>query len=588
MKLLSSLTNRIFLATAALAVLCIGSAVYVISARVTRDAERDLERGLAEAATLVEGHRNTLSETFTLAARLTADLPKLKAAVATNDPPTVSPLAADYRARVRSDLFVVTDREGAVLAAVANEGADRDPAAVREARAGREAVSFRPHPRGVMQVVTVPISIDQPTPEILGTLSLGFVMDDELARRLGRVTESEIAFALDGRILAATLPEPVRPALAPLLRSRGMSEVTLQGDDYVALSRSLSAEAEKAATGPMALVLRSKTQRLRLLRGIHGVLAATALMAVLMATLLSYAVARTVTRPLAMITATMREMATTGDLTRKIELSPGHWEDEDARLLATTFNTLTDSIARFQRDAAQRDRLSALGRLSTVVAHEIRNPLMIIKASLRVLREGNAPLAECREAAADIDDEVARLNRVVNEVLDLARPIPVERAPTDLNAVCAGAAQAAMSAGSEPRIVLRLDPALPPVTTDAERFRTALVNILANARQAVADRGPGAPPVELRTSLESGRVAVDIQDRGMGIEPRDLPHVFDPYFTTRRTGTGLGLAISKNIVEALGGSISVTSRPGEGTVVHIDLPGPAGETPAAPAAAASF
>jgi signal transduction histidine kinase len=586
-KLLSSLTNRIFLATAALAVLCIGSAVYVISARVTRDAERDLERGLAEAATLVEGYRNTLSETFTLAARLTADLPKLKAAADTNDPVTVLPLAADYRARVRSDLFVVTGRDGAVLAAVASEGGDTDPQPVREALAGREAVSFHPHSRGVMQVVTVPISIEQPSPEILGTLSLGFVLDEELARRLGRVTETEIAFALDGRILAATLPPAGWPALPPLLGVAGVSEVTLQGDDYVAQSRSLSAG---VATGsaPVALVLRSRTERLRLLRGINAALAATALLAILIAILLSYAVARTVTRPLATITATMREIATTGDLTRKIELSPGHWEDEDARLLATTFNTLTDSIARFQRDAAQRDRLSALGRLSTVVAHEIRNPLMIIKGSLRVLREGNAPPAECREAAADIDAEVARLNRVVNEVLDLARPISVERAPTDLNAVCTGAAAAAMSAEREPAIVLHLDPALPAVTTDGERFRIALVNILTNARQAVAERGAGAAPVELSTSREGDRIAVVIHDRGTGIDARDLPHVFDPYFTTRRAGTGLGLAISKNIVEALGGAITVKSGPGEGTTVHIDLPGPSGEATPAPVPAAAL
>ena len=585
MKLLSSLTNRIFLATAALAVLCIGSAIYVISARVTRDAERELERGLVEAATLVEGQRGTLSETFTLAARLTADLPKLKAAAATNDPPTVSPLAADYRARVRSDLFVVTDREGNVLAAVANEGGATDPAAVREALAGREAVSFRPHSRGVMQVVTVPISIDQPTPEILGTLSLGFVMDNELASRLGRVTETEIAFALDGRILAATVPAAGWPALQPLLGGAEVSEVTLQDEDYLALSRSLFAG---TATGsvPVALVLRSRTERLRLLRGIHAALAATALLAILFAIVLSYGVARTVTRPLAMITATMREIATTGDLTRKIELSPGHWEDEDARLLATTFNTLTDSIARFQRDAAQRDRLSALGRLSTVVAHEIRNPLMIIKGSLRVLREGSA-VAESREAVADIDAEVGRLNRVVNEVLDLARPISVERAPTDLNAVCAGAAAAAMSAGRDPAIVLHLDPALPAIATDGERFRTVLVNILTNAQQAVAERGEAMSPVELSTSREGDHVTVVIQDRGTGIPPRDLPHVFDPYFTTRRAGTGLGLAISKNIVEALGGAISVTSGPGEGTTVHIDLPGPGSEA-AVPAPAGAL
>src|SRR6185503_12853641 len=100
-----------------------------------------------------------------------------------------------------------------------------------------------------------------------------------------------------------------------------------------------------------------------------------------------------------------------------------HWEDEDARLLATTFNVMTDSIARFQRDAAQRERLSSLGRLSTVVAHEIRNPLMIIKTSLRSLRREDATPEQIRAAARDIDEEITRLNRIVSEVLDFARPI---------------------------------------------------------------------------------------------------------------------------------------------------------------------
>jgi signal transduction histidine kinase len=145
-----------------------------------------------------------------------------------------------------------------------------------------------------------------------------------------------------------------------------------------------------------------------------------------------------------------------------------------------------------------------------------------------------------------------------------------------------------MSAGKDPAIVLHLDPTLPAIATDAERFRTALVNILTNARQAVAERGDAMAPVELSTSREGDHIAVIIQDRGTGILPLDLPHVFDPYFTTRRAGTGLGLAISKNIVEALGGAITVTSGPGVGTTVHIDLPGPSVEAAAVSAPAVAL
>ena len=126
--------------------------------------------------------------------------------------------------------------------------------------------------------------------------------------------------------------------------------------------------------------------------------------------------------------------------------------------VASTYNTLTESVAAAQRDAAQRERLSALGRLSTVIAHEIRNPLMIIKGALRQLSRPGAAPADTREAAADIDEEVDRLNRVVNEVLDFARPIRFDCAPAALNDVCRSAREAVVAAGAVPDIALELDP----------------------------------------------------------------------------------------------------------------------------------
>jgi signal transduction histidine kinase len=266
-------------------------------------------------------------------------------------------------------------------------------------------------------------------------------------------------------------------------------------------------------------------------------------------------------------------MAATGDLTRKIRLPTG-WYDEDARLLTQTFNTLIDSIARFQREATLRDRLTALGRLSTVIAHEVRNPLMIIKASLRTLRAERATAEDVRDAATDIDDEVVRLNRTVEDVLDFARPVRLELGPADLNALCQEAVAATMTGDSAPPCRVELDPRVPPLVTDAERLRTTLVNILSNAREAV--RGPdGAAPAEvaLRTAaLPGSGVAVTVSDRGSGIAPQDLPHIFEPYFTTKRTGTGLGLAIAKNIVDSLGGTLHARSQPGLGTEIRLELP----------------
>jgi signal transduction histidine kinase len=346
--------------------------------------------------------------------------------------------------------------------------------------------------------------------------------------------------------------------------------ISVGGNEYVALKRPLAPTSASASV----LLLRSRTERLRFLNAIHTGLAAMAIVAVFAATILSYAVARTITRPIATITDAMREMAATGDLTRKISLRRAeNWEDEDAKLLAATFNTLTDSIERFQREVAQRERLSALGRLSTVVAHEIRNPLMIIKASLRTLSKDNASRDDVRQALKDVDEEVARLNRVVNDVLDFARPIRFDYASTDVNAVCADAEQATREGAEAMTVTFSPDRALVPIVTDAERLRMAMVNILANARHAVAGTAGSGPDIEIQTKNgTAGRVSIIVRDRGIGVKPEDLPRVFDPYFTTKRTGSGLGLAIAKNIIEGMGGSIALDSKPGQGTVITIDLP----------------
>jgi two-component system sensor histidine kinase HydH len=171
----------------------------------------------------------------------------------------------------------------------------------------------------------------------------------------------------------------------------------------------------------------------------------------------------------------------------------------------------------------------------------------------------------------------------VTEVLDFAKPIRFDFAEANINDICRASADAAW-AGDGARATLDLEPSLPRVVTDAERLRTALVNILANARHAVqaanarSEADPNAPPnrgvgVTVRTHSDgNGHVTVDIKDRGVGIAPEDMAHIFDPYFTTRRAGTGLGLPISKSIIEGMGGTLAVASQRGVGTEVRIELP----------------
>jgi signal transduction histidine kinase len=570
-RVLGSITNRIFLASALLAMLSIGAAVFFISARMTRETEAELQRDLTEAATLVDEQRRTQFDNVARTTRLIADLPKFKAALATGDRPTLDPIAADYQLQVSADLLMVSGRRGE-LVSVFGESATLDASAVapdlKLALDGRVAPAFWPHPRGVMEVVTVPVTLGIERPEVLGVLSVGYLLDDRRAAQFKTLTGADIAFAMGGSVRASTLGVAAHDALAPLLAIAGPTRVMIGNEDYVALTQPLGPGI--AAADPTAIVLRSRSERLRSLSAIQAALGGIALGATLLAIVVSYGVARTISRPLATITDHMRQIAATGDLTRKVPTKRrGGWDDDDAHMLATTFNMLTDSIVRFQREAGQRERLSSLGRLSTVIAHEVRNPLMIIKGALRTLaREGATP-ADVGDAVKDIDEEIDRLNNLVNDVLDVARPIRFDPAPTDINRVCRDAASAAGAGHGHP-VTLDLAPVLPELFTDGERLRTVLVNLLTNAQHAV-EATPEAAVTLLTAALGDRRVAITIRDTGRGIAEDDLPRIFDPYFTTRRAGTGLGLAIAKNIVEGLGGSIGLVTRHGAGTDFRIEL-----------------
>lgn len=575
---LRSLRSRIFLASTLLATASIGSAVYFVSTLLTTQAEAELQRDLSEAVTLVDQQTTSRVEGVTRTAGLIADLPKFKAALETRDPPTVEPIARDYLEQAGADVVVVTDRDGRRLAAVSASDHTVDTAATTPplvAPGERAGATFWPHPNGVLQLVTVPVTIDRDRPERLGLLTMGYLLDASRAVELRRLTGADVAFVLGGEVRAGSIAAGDRAAVSAWFNAETRPAILPLGDgEYSVLASPLTRPADGSATlaAPHAVVLRSRTERMRTLDTIRAALAVVALATVALAAVLSYFLARSVTRPLATITAHMREAAATGTLTRTAALVDSPWTDEDAQLVATTYNSLTESVDAAQRDAAQRERLSALGRLSTVIAHEIRNPLMIIKGSLRQLARRDAAADDVRDAAADIDEEVDRLNRVVNEVLDFARPIRFDLAPAALNDVCQSAREAVVAAAAHPDVGLELDPTCGLLTTDAERVRTVLVNLLTNARAAVDGRpDDGAPLVVLATKRSGRHVVLTVRDRGVGIPADDVRRVFDPYFTTRRTGTGLGLAIAKNVVDGLGGTISVRSRVGHGTDIIVDL-----------------
>ncbi len=278
---------------------------------------------------------------------------------------------------------------------------------------------------------------------------------------------------------------------------------------------------------------------------------------------------RLVARPVAALVAGTRQVAA-GDLGTTIEVAGRHELGD----LAKAFNEMTRRLAEVQRQLTQADKLASVGRLAAGLAHEINNPLTGVLSYASLLQRRFAADPATREDLDVIVRETKRCRLILRELLDFARPAPPVRKATDLNEVARHAVAVVINQLSLNHVNLVLDLAedLPRASADANQIQQVVVNLLLNAADAIGPEGG-----EIRLLSRPGAAAtVDllVEDSGHGIPAEHLPHLFDPFFSTKGTrGTGLGLAVTWGIVESHGGTLEVASEPGRGSrfTVHIPL-----------------
>lgn len=226
------------------------------------------------------------------------------------------------------------------------------------------------------------------------------------------------------------------------------------------------------------------------------------------------------------------------------------------------------------RDGGQ-ERLAFLGTLAGGLAHEIKNPLSTMTITLGLLQEDlEAPIIDRERALRRVkvlDREATRLEEILSGFLHYAGRRKLERRPTDLNEVVGEVLDFALPSALEKRVEVRrhLAPGIPLLHLDRDRVKQALLNLVLNALDAM---GGGRGELLVQTSLGGSAVRVDVTDTGSGIRADVLPHIFDAYFSTKRTGTGLGLPLVKRIVEEHGGAVEVLSDEGKGTRFTLWFP----------------
>ncbi len=255
-----------------------------------------------------------------------------------------------------------------------------------------------------------------------------------------------------------------------------------------------------------------------------------------------------------------------------MDVSAANLADENGERFGQVilFKDLTE-IRALHQELEKNRRLASVGRLAAGVAHEIRNPLSSIKGFATYFKEKYRESDKDQEIAGIMIQEVNRLNRVVGQLLEFSRPLRLHFQQVALKPFVQDAFRLVAPQSSQANVTMVLDMTDERlcVVMDTDKMSQVMLNLLLNALDAM----PGGGRLTVRVSSGGDdSIAIRVMDTGTGVDPKDQPHIFEPYFSTKRTGTGLGLAIVHNIVKAHQGDILVERRTGGGTMVEITLP----------------
>ncbi|MDA8415297.1 MAG: ATP-binding protein [Desulfobacteraceae bacterium] len=236
----------------------------------------------------------------------------------------------------------------------------------------------------------------------------------------------------------------------------------------------------------------------------------------------------------------------------------------------------SERIIAIEEQLRRSEKLSTLGEMAAVLAHEIRNPLGSIRGTAEILRDDYRPGDPKHEFIEIQIKETERLNHVVEDFLRMARQQPVELRDCslreELETIMTLVSRDAHERGVALSLEAGTDPAM--IRGDGEKLRQAFLNIILNALQAT----PTSGSVEIVLDRDETGFGIHFRDNGSGIAADNLQRIFEPFYTTKTDGTGLGLAVTRKIIEAHDGKMDIESKPGQGTTVSIHLPLPTGGT----------
>jgi len=512
--------------------------------------------------------------TLTHLAELLADLPNLRALMTTQHEATIQDASTDLWRLAGSDLFVLADRTGKVVALhTATPGFSRDMAQRSLNRLSNQEGSGQWWfgSQHLYQVFLKPIYAG-PAAEnnLLGFLVIGYEIDDSVASQVSRIAASHVAFYYGDTIVRSTLDPTHEAELSrhPIAHSApGIPEPEqVQLGDERFLATSLELAADKAPSVRLS-VLKSYDQATAFLDSLNRLLLALGLTAVLGGSALVFFISHTFTRPLGNLVAGVRALGR-GDFNYQLDARGG---DEVAEVTGA-FNRMRASLLKTQQELIDAERLATIGRMASSVSHDLRHSLAAIVANAEFLCESRLSTDQREELYQEIRIAVNQMTDLIDSLLEFSRTR--ESLRRTYGSVKESVERVVQAVRVHPRFhSIRIAIRQEGSSTgwfDTKKLERALYNLLLNACEATAG-ADGQINIDLREVPEG--LQIRLSDNGRGIPESIRGKLFEPFISLgKENGTGLGLTVVQKIVQDHGGDVIVEKTSEEGTVFRITLP----------------
>ena len=546
----------------------------VVRHTVQQEVRLGIQRDLQNSVSAFHNFQKQREVTLERSAALLADLPIVRAQMTTHDPATIQDASRGLWQLVGSDLLVLADSSGKVMAL---QGTPQE-ITVREGQDFFSTVVSLEETRHwwyveghlyevfLQDIYFGPASQHQ----ILGYLLVGYEIDDRVARDLSRVAASEVAFRYSESIVRSTL-KPAQEAellrVAPRTAAGGApqgDQIRLGGETFLATAVDLPTPGTPALN---LWVLKSLDQATAFLRSLNELLLALGLTAVLAGSLLVFLISLTFTRPLENLVAGVRALEQ-GDYAYPLQVRGG---DEVAEVTGT-FDRMRKNLQKTHRELLDAERLATIGRMASSISHDLRHSLAAVMANAEFLCESNLTPGQREDLYAEIRIAVDQMTDLIESLLEFSRTREsLHPSYGDIRSAVDRAVQGVKAHPEFQRIRIRISgEGSTEGWFDFKKLERAFLNLLLNACEVVP-AGSGKIDIGLRRKGES--LEIRIEDNGPGIAEAVRDRLFEPFVSHgKENGTGMGLTVVQKILQDHGGDVAVEQTSASGTTFRINIP----------------